>query len=162
MDIANIILYKAKISEALYAHLSASMIFPTWKTRLKKNFLLGQIFHIGIGSLMGLPLVYVLKKTGKDHHIFKGIITGFGTWGLVHDVGIRMGLFRLRPGTTGSYYSTLIQNLIFGIISAHSIVTLADPNMFPENKIVKEKNEVNHDYSIVQDNESSNQSVFIN
>lgn len=131
MDVVNVLMKMLGISEALYGHLAGSMLVSTWRTRTsRKTFALGQIFHMATGSLLGLPLVWLFKKTGKDHHLLKGAATGFFSWGILHDIGIRVGIFRLKPRTVNSYYSALLQNMVFGMTTAQTIVSIADPAMF--------------------------------
>lgn len=132
MDISNFLLWRNKQTEGLYGHLAGSMILKSIRTHQTKNFILGQILHIATGSALGIPMVYLFKKTGKDHYIIKGILTGSLLWGILIDFGKRAHWFDLKVRRTKSFYSGLLNNTLYGITSALAIVSLADSSTFPQ------------------------------
>lgn len=123
MDIANLIFYKIHASEALWGHFAGSIFIPPRQTKKPQNFLLGQIEHLITGGLLGIPLAYILKIT-KKYPIIKGWGYGLATWGLLYNIFAKAKLYSIKHHTSISYYSTLIQNSIFGIVAALSIVSL--------------------------------------
>lgn len=134
MDVSNFLLWITNQTEGLYGHLACSMIMKSIRTHQKKNFLLGQILHIATGSALGIPMVYLFKKTGRDHYIIKGILTGSLLWGIFLDFGKRANWFDLKIRRTKSFYSGLLNNMLYGITTAQAIVTLADPSVFSQKK----------------------------
>lgn len=134
MDISNVLLWKTKKTEMLYGHLSGSMFMRAFRTNQTKNFLLGQILHMGAGSALGIPIFQLLKRTGKDYYLIKGAFAGMASWGVLYDFGIRFGLFTAKPHLTKSHYSALWHNLLFGLTTAQAIVSLSDPSLFPQQK----------------------------
>lgn len=132
MGLSNTFLWRTKKTEALYGHLSGSMIMRGFRTNQTKNFILGQIIHTFTGGILGIPFVYLLKKTGKDHHLIKGVLFGGLSWGILYDFGQKMGLFYNKIHLTKTHYSALFNNLLFGITMAHTVYSLADSSVFPE------------------------------
>jgi len=134
MDISNFIFWRTKKTEGLYGHLAGSMIMRTTRLKKGKNFLIGQIFHMTVGSALGISLSQILKKFGRDHHIIKGGFLAVVTWGFLYNFGQRMGFYRMNPRLTKSGYAAILQHLIYGLATSHAIVTLADPTIFAHNE----------------------------
>jgi hypothetical protein len=132
MDVSNFLLWRNNKTEGLYGHLSGSMIMKSIRTHQGKNFLLGEILHIASGSALGILMVCLFKKTGKDHHIIKGILTGSLAWGVLLDFGKRANWFDFKIRCTKSFYSGLLNNTLYGITTAQTIVSLADSSVFPQ------------------------------
>lgn len=130
MDTSNFILWRAKKTEGLYGHLAGSMIMRPSKLKKGKNFLIGQIFHMSVGSSVGVIMTQILKRFGKDYHILKGGILSFATWGFLYNFGQRMGFYRMNPHLTKSSYAAIWHHLIYGLVTSQAIVTLADPTIF--------------------------------
>lgn len=129
MDISNELIYKAGKTEGRYANVAGQMFVSPIRTKQRKNFILGEILHLAVGSVFGLPLVYILKKTGKDHYLAKGLVTSILTWGVLYTGGQKVGLFK-KNHLTKSHYSAMWNNLIYGISAAKVIVSIADPAVF--------------------------------
>lgn len=131
MEISNLIIFKKNKSETLYGHIAGGLLVPAYRTKQKKNFILGELAHFTMGMLSGIPLVYLLKKTGKDHHIIKGLlISALSFTELI--IFQKMGWtkkFRL----TKTYYSAIWNHLLYGLVASQTIIALADSEMF-ENK----------------------------
>lgn len=132
MDLSNFLLWRSNKTEGLYGHLAGSMIMKSIRTHQRKNFLLGEILHIASGSALGILMVCLFKKTGKDHHIIKGILTGSLAWGVLLDFGKRANWFDFKVRLTKSFYSGLWNNTLYGITTAQAIISLADPSVFPQ------------------------------
>lgn len=133
MDVSNFLLWRSNKTEGLYGHLSGSMIMRSFRTHRRENFLIGQILHMATGMAFGIPMVYLFKKTSKDHHIYKGGLFGGLLWEIIFDFGKKMNLFSLKPRLTKSFYAGLLNNILYGITTAQVIVSFADSSVFPEN-----------------------------
>ena len=157
MEIYNLLLFKAGKTEMLYGHLASGFFATPFRTKKRKNLILGEIAHLGIGSIWGILLTYILKKTGKDHHLIKGTFISILSVGSLIG-GQKFGILK-RFRLTKSFYSAIWTHLVHGLVSAQAIVLLADPTIFASsNEINKEtcrqvKPEVNYSYSIGSSNE---------
>jgi hypothetical protein len=128
MDISNLLIFKAGKTETLYGHIAGGLLVAPYRTKQTKNFILGELTHLGIGSIFGIRLISILKKTGKDHHLLKGVfiaILSIGTLIGGQNLGI-LKKFRL----TKTFYSAIWNHLVYGLVSAQAIVMLADPTIF--------------------------------
>lgn len=170
MDTSNFIFWRTKRTEGLYGHLAGSMIMRTTRLKKGKNFLIGQIFHMTVGSVIGVFMSQILKKFGKDHHIIKGGFLSVVTWGFLYNFGQRMGFYRMNPRLTTSGYSSIVQHFIYGLATSHAIVSLADPTIFPNYesgtetlhnpKEVLRRNEIGTVYSDININPSEIKSLL--
>lgn len=134
METSNFLLWRKGKSEHLYGHLAGSMTMRASRTNQRKNFILGEIFHLITGSSLGLIQLEVFKKYGKDHHLVKGGSTGLITWGVLYNFGQRMGFFSRRTHLTKTKYASLWNHLVYGIVTSQVIVKIADPSIFKQNK----------------------------
>lgn len=130
MDISNLILWRTKKTEGLYGHLAGSMIMNPFRLNKGSNFLIGQIFHMSVASGIGVGMVEILKRYGKDHHYVKGGFMSVAIWSVLYNFGQRMGFYRTNPRLIKSSYSAILHHLIYGLVTSNAIVALADPAIF--------------------------------
>ncbi|AFM41365.1 hypothetical protein Desaci_2413 [Desulfosporosinus acidiphilus SJ4] len=129
MDISNALIFKVGGTEKLYGHLAGQFFVSPFRTNQRKNFLLGELLHFSVGAIFGLPTIFMLKKTGKDHYLSKGLITSMLTWGILYTGGQKIGFFK-KLRFTKTHYSAALNNVIYGLVSAKTMVSLAEPTMF--------------------------------
>ena len=134
MDMSNLFFKKTGLSEKTYAQYAGSVLLNPFRLLLRKNYLFGQLLHLLTGSLLGIPLFSVLKKTGKDNYLFKGGVYGIFTWEVLYTLGQRLGVFRSKSYTTRTHLTTLIDNLVYGLASTATIVFLTDPAVYNQAK----------------------------
>lgn len=130
MELTNFLLWRKGKTENLFGHLAGSMMMRAFRTNQRKNFILGELFHLITGSVLGVLQIEVLKKYGKDNHLLKGGITGLVTWGVLYNFGQRMQFFSRRAHLTKTHYATLLHNLIYGVVASQVIVSMADSSIF--------------------------------
>ncbi|MEW6041670.1 MAG: hypothetical protein AB1633_09125 [Elusimicrobiota bacterium] len=132
-NLSNFLIYRAGGTEMLYGHLAASLYSKPLETKKAKNFWLGQVLDVAIGTTFGVPVVYLMKKTGNDHHLLKGASVGLLLWGTLYSIGsLKTNLFSAKPTLTKTHYSALWNNTLYGITTAYAANKLADPGLFPE------------------------------
>ena len=131
MVLSNFLIYKAGKTEILYGHIAGSIFMSPIRTKQRKNFVLGQIFHLINGSGAGLLMIQVFKKVGTDLALLKGTMVGMITWEALYTVGQRLGIYTAKPHLTKTGYSALWNNFVFGVVTAYSIKWLAHPSVFP-------------------------------
>jgi hypothetical protein len=135
MDISNYLLWKNGKTENLYGHVAASMLMSKFRTNQTKNFLLGQFWHYAACAGFGFPAFYLLKKTGKDHLLLKGVSVGIFTWGLLYNAGMKIGLYNATSRLTKTKYAALWHNFLYGVTTVYTIAKVSDPNLFPDKQI---------------------------
>lgn len=130
MDLSNLIFKKSGLSEKTYAQYAGSVLLKPFKLLLRQNYLLGQLLHLITGSLLGIPMFSILKKTGRDNYLFKGAVYGTFTWETLYALGQRLGVIRTKSRTTKTHLTTLIDNLVYGFVSTATMVFLTDSAVF--------------------------------
>ena len=128
MDISNLLIFKAGKTETLYGYIAGGLFMAPFRTKKRKNFILGEIAHLAIGSFWGIPLTYILKKTGKDHYLIKGMLVSTLSLGNLI-VGQKLGMLK-KFRLTKTFYSAIWNHILYGLVSAQAIVMLADPTIF--------------------------------
>lgn len=131
MDMANGILKLLGITEALSGQIAGTLIMQPIKTKRTKNFVIGQITHMVTGAWLGIPMAYALKKTGKNHHRFKGACMGLFSWLMVYNFTRRFKVLTFNPHLARTHFSQMVANIIFGVATAQTVVSLS-PNLFPD------------------------------
>lgn len=150
MDISNLLIFKAGKTETLYGHIAGGLFVAPFRTKQPKNFILGELTHLGIGSIFGIPLICILKKTGKDHHLIKGVFISMISLGSLI-LGQGLGILK-KFGLTKTFYSAIWNHLVYGLVSAQAIVMLADPIIFASSNeinkktLVQDKQDVSYPY----------------
>jgi len=139
MSLSNILLYKTKKTEVkTFGQIAGQLFVAPWRTKQRKNMILGELLHLVVGSLSGIPLLFVLKKTGKDHYLSKGLAMSMFTWSTLYTGGQKIGLFK-KLRFTKTHYSSLWGHLIYGLVSSQAIVSLADPTLFASSNEFNQK-----------------------
>lgn len=134
MNLSNLMFKKTGLSEKTYAQYAGSVMLSPFRLLLRKNYLFGQLLHLITGSILGIPLFAILKKTGKDNHLFKGAVFGTFTWEMLYTLGQRLGVVRSKTYKTRTHMTTLFDNLVYGLASSATMVFLADPTVFTQSK----------------------------
>ena len=132
MDLSNILFKKTGLSEKTYAEYAGSVILSPFKLLKRQNYLFGQLLHFITGSILGIPMFNILKKTGKDNYLFKGTVYGAFTWGMLYTLGQRLGVVRSTTHKTRTHITTLFDNLVYGLVSTATMVFLTDPTVFAQ------------------------------
>ncbi|MDO0822676.1 DUF6789 family protein [Desulfosporosinus nitroreducens] len=151
MDLSNLMFQKTGVSEKTYAELAGSILMRPFRLRLKENKILGQILHLITGSIIGIPLFTVLKKTGKDNYLFKGAIYGTFTWELLYSFGLRYNVFRSKAHSTSTHMTTLIDNLVYGFVSSATMIFLTDHAVLPKGSDKQLENQMEGEIPKVND-----------
>ncbi len=137
MVLSNFLIYKAGKTEILYGHIAGSIFMRSLRTKQRKNFILGQIFHLANGCCVGLLMVQVFKRFGTDLALLKGSLLGMFTWQALYTVGQKLGIYSAKPHLTKTGYSALWNNFLYGTVTAYSIRWLAHPSVFLNEPNVK-------------------------
>lgn len=139
MSLSNRLLYKAKKTEVKsFGQIAGQLFVAPWRTKQRKNYILGELTHLAVGSLSGIPLFYVLKRTGKDHYLSKGLAASIFTWSVLFNGGQKIGIFK-KLRFTKTHYSSAWSHIIYGLVASQAIVSLADPAVFASaNETIKE------------------------
>lgn len=140
MEISNFLIFMAGKTETLYGYIAGGLVVSPYRTKQRKNFILGELIHFTIGALWGVLVLYTLKKTSKNHHLIKGgmiaMITLFSI--IVGQKARWLKKFRF----TKTYYSAIWNHIVYGLVTSQAIISIADPKMFENNPTEKNANRV--------------------
>ncbi len=126
--------YVLKRSDITYPEIAAG-IFMTKKERNKPlGMLVGGLADFALGAILGIPVVYLLRYTGKDKAAIKGLVFGHFAWLTAYGVigrgfGTHKGVFPLDAHTNLSAFAS---HSWYGLVTSVVITKLGDPGLFPE------------------------------
>ena len=130
MTMSNYLLYRRKKTEIRYGNIAGSLLMRPYKTKKPKNYALGLMAHLINGSMIGVLLVPLYRRTGLDFPLLKGSMSGLVTWQSLYTIGQRLGIYKTSPHLTRTGYSAVLNNIIYGIVTSYLIRWLAHPSMF--------------------------------
>ena len=134
------VLYK---SDTTYPEIAGGL-FMTKKEREKPvGKAVGGLADFVLGGILGIPLVYMFRYTGKDNAVFKGLGYGHIAWIAMYGstgrmMGVKKGVFPLNADTN---LSAFVNHSWYGLVTALLINKLGDPSLFPEPRSYNDSNE---------------------
>lgn len=140
MDAVNYPFYKRKKIKMMYGNMAGSVLMSGLRVKRKENFLIGQIYHMLTGGMLGLFSFMVLKVSGKDNYIIKGLCSGAIIWATVNNLSQRLRIFRTTIRNSEGYYISLLANITYGLVTTVLIVLLGNPSMFKQSPTWLEEN----------------------
>ncbi|WP_088225892.1 hypothetical protein [Desulfosporosinus sp. FKB] len=164
IDISNALLYKTKKTEATFGHLAASFFrTPTTTSKYKPTVFLGELLHHSVGTVIGIPLFYILKKTGKDHYLAKGLVASLLTWIFLYTGGQEIGLLK-KPSKVKTHYAAVWNHILYGLATVKAMVWLADPEIFSSQPFQSDQKTIQRDNLLTwsQSNQDSVSSEDLN
>jgi hypothetical protein len=133
-------------SSTTYAEIAGGLFMTEKERRTKTGRFVGETADFLLGSLLGIPLVYLLRYTGKDKAAVKGAGYGHFAWIVLHGtigrmMGNKKGVFPLDAKTN---MSALINHTWYGLVTGFLIKKLGDQSLFPEPRSYTEPKEEEH------------------
>jgi hypothetical protein len=95
-----------------------------------KGQILGGLFDFGISSLGGIGIVHLLSKTGKDHLLSKGILSGITVGSTLTATLSAFPQNKVKPKDAASNLSYMFCHAIYGIVTTFVAAGLGHPSIF--------------------------------
>ena len=123
-------------SETTYPEIAGGLFMSKKQRDRLVGRVVGGIADISLGGILGVPIVYLLRYTGKDKAAIKGLAVGHFAWMAIYGAfgrgsGKKQGVFPLDAATN---LSAFINHSWYGLITAVAASKLGDPTLFPEPK----------------------------
>jgi len=96
----------------------------------QKGQILGGLFDFGMSSMGGIAIVYLLSKTGRDHVIPKGIISGVAFGSAITATISTLPNNKVRPKDAASNLSYMFAHAVYGVVTASVVSALGDSALF--------------------------------
>jgi hypothetical protein len=119
-SILNMIVHNVKLVSYSYADLAASLFVKADAVHGLPIHTLGVITDIFLGASLGIILLYIIKRTGRNNLWLKGVVFGSAIW-LIARLLLNMGVTNLIPQGAGFGYMSLLEHWIFGLVTLYSI-----------------------------------------
>ncbi|OWZ84887.1 hypothetical protein [Natranaerobius trueperi] len=122
---------KRKSSQVSFRETAAGLLVNKRSEASKlQGRILGELFDMGMSSLGGIGLVYLLSKTGRDHIITKGIFSGIALGTLITVILNNLPSNKVEPKTASSNLSYMLSQGIFGLTVVGCISKLGHSSLF--------------------------------
>jgi hypothetical protein len=105
---------------------AASIILDAKLLHTPIGFLIGLVVHIGLGCACGVMLAYILRFTGKDFYLMKGVGLTAIIW--LGSIGFFMRLLRINLNGRGEPFTNLlsiVHFIVFGGVCSTIIAKYA-------------------------------------
>lgn len=121
--IFNFISVKIEFAKFYDFQLSGSIYLEKQLTYTFWGIILGVITWLFVGTGLGIAMVYLIRRTGKDFWWLKGVlISNFIMYTLVYGFFFGIKAPNVVPWDIPTNWSVLIDNTIFGLIASFLIV----------------------------------------
>lgn len=126
--------YAFRKSDVTYPEIAAGLFMTKREREKRVGRVTGGLADFVLGGALGVPLVYLLRYTGRDHAALKGLAVGHLAWITVYGalgrgLDSQKGVFPLNADTN---LSALLNHSWFGLTAALVAAKLGDESLFPE------------------------------
>lgn len=114
-DLGNLFTTKKGMNDLTYSSMAGSLYMKKKDTKSNLGKKVGFLADMAVGAGLGVGYIYVLKFTGKDHALMKGVGYGHGAWTLLLGGTNKLGaskIFPLKPKTVLSNY---LEHTLYGL-----------------------------------------------
>ena len=133
--LGNLVSRELGITNTSYQEIGAGIYMSARKARTPMGMVAGLFADAALGAGLGVGYIYVLKYTGKDHALIKGVGYGHGVWSLFLGGANLIGTASILPLTPKSVISTYVEHALYGAGAALVATTLGDENLFKKEDI---------------------------
>jgi len=122
--------YLFGFSRTTYPILAGQLFMNQKQLRTKTGLLVGTLADMVIGAAVGVPLVYMLTYTGKDHYALKGIGFGNTAWTGLFGAMSRLALNQAAFQDAPTNLSAFLNHTWYGLVASAVAANLGDPGLF--------------------------------
>ena len=137
-DIGDMINTRLGISKTSYSRVAAGLFMNKKQTESSLGKTVGWLTDAAIGAGLGVGFVYILKFTGKDHALMKGVGYSHGAWTLFLGGANKLMVESVYPQDPKTILSQYATHTLYGIGAAFSATTFGDEDMFTKEDIKSE------------------------
>lgn len=114
----NYFLYQLGLTQYLPYQIAGATFISLQQLDSVIGFIIGNVADYGVAIFFSLSIVYLLKLTGTDFVVLKGISIALFYWLLLFGLLLRFGLSRINPIDLGTNFTALLNHLLLGILIA--------------------------------------------
>lgn len=128
--LANEMTYRKGMQQKRYADIVGGIFMKPESTRTRSGWAFGLGFDFILSSFFGVPLVYILSLTGKDHHLLKSGIAGTIGFGVFRGLAANFGPWPNYPKNPFSNIMMSLSSTLWGVIAGALAVKWGDDSVF--------------------------------
>lgn len=131
---------KSRFGNFNYAQTAGGLFMTKRQTKTGLGNIIGRLSDAAIGAGLGVGFAYILKYTGKDHALMKGVGYGHGAWTILMGAANQFGFSNIYPMDPKSVLSNYLGHTLYGIGASLAATTFGDDDFFKKEDIEKDKN----------------------
>lgn len=125
------VLLKNKLSQRSFRATAAGVWVSTEKEATNINGqVLGALLDFGLGAIGGVGITYMLSKTGRDHVVPKGIISGIAIGSTITATLSAFPQNKVKPKDAASNLAYMFSHALYGIIATALVAKMGHPSLF--------------------------------
>lgn len=128
--IINETLVRKGIEKKRFAEIVAGLFVTPEEATSKKGIAFGFLGDFATASFLGIPLVYLLSKTGKNHKIIKGGMMGLAGLGIYRGIIAQLGNKGTYPTDVTTNVSMSVTSTLWGITAGILATSLGHESLF--------------------------------
>ncbi|MDT3699044.1 MAG: hypothetical protein RO469_06410 [Thermincola sp.] len=121
---------KKKISQRSFRGTAAGAWVSKKESTNINGQILGGLLDFGMGSLGGVGSVYLLSKTGKDHLVTKGLLSGITMGSLITFALAAVQSNKAKPKDAASNLSYMVSHAAYGLVTTFVAAKLGDQSVY--------------------------------
>ena len=139
-NIGNFVNVKLGMTQSTYPRVAGGIFMKQNQVESIPGKTVGWIADSAVAGGLGIGLVYLLKLTGKDHALIKGVIYGDSAWTVLYTFANKLGVSKIYPLDPKTNLSGYMNNTLYGIGTVLAATTLGDEDLFAKEDIEINKN----------------------
>jgi hypothetical protein len=146
-DIGDLISFKKGFSKRSYATIASNLFIIKKESASNLGEFIGWLTDMAMGAGLGVGLVYILKFTGQDHSLIKGIGYSHGAWTLLLGGANKLATSQIYPQDSKTILSQYLTHTLYGIGATLVATNLCDKELFLKEDIEFDTSTLNIDRS---------------
>ncbi|MCK8825391.1 hypothetical protein [Fuchsiella alkaliacetigena] len=99
-----------------YTQIAAGLFVPQDLVSNPLSLIFGAITDLTVAASLGVLTVYIIKNTGDDYPLFKGLLVGMMSYIFLYGLILELDITSTSVATPLPNFLALIQHIIFGLI----------------------------------------------
>ncbi len=131
----DILSVKLGTSHTSYPRMAGSLFMNKRKTKTPIGKTVGWLTDAAMAAGLGVGYVYVLKFTGKDHALMKGVGYAHGTWTLILGGSNKIMASSIYPQDPKTLLSQYATHTLYGVGACLAATVFGDEDLFRKEDI---------------------------
>jgi hypothetical protein len=137
----NLVAYYTGVQKPRYGEVIAGILISEKLTRTQAGIWFSAAADLVLSSMLGIPVAYLLSRTGKENAAVKGGVIALMGFGGLRGLIANTGPNKVYPKDVWSNTLMTLSSLTWGLVTGSFIKAIGDESLFPEtqNSLVEQE-----------------------